>query len=112
MATINLSILTIPTPEPYDAAHPTRQWENLCFVFLQGLWQAKQAEWAESDAVSGGGGSVDLTTVNAQLTTLAEAFDLSGIEQALQDLQFNDVSVRFGNLEFRLSSKFSAVRVS
>lgn len=60
-----------------------------------------------------------LTNINLSLQTIAGAIqggkitiDLSGIEQALQDLQFNDVSVRFGNLEFRLSSKFSAVRVS
>lgn len=58
-----------------------------------------------------------LTDINISLQTIAGAIqggkitiDLTGVEQALRDLQFNDVAVRFGNLEFRLSGKFSSVR--
>jgi hypothetical protein len=58
-----------------------------------------------------------LTEINGSLQTIAGAvqggnitIDLSGVEQAIQDLQFNDLTVRFGNLEFLLSSKNSGVR--
>jgi hypothetical protein len=76
MATIDFELLTIPTPEPYDAAHPTRQLENLCFVALQFLWQAKQAAWTESDAVSSGGGAEtsDLVAKMGEMKTSLDAF--------------------------------------
>lgn len=85
MATIHLSQLTIPTPEPYLKGEPSRQLENLCYVLLQMLVLAKangvvfddQHLPAIKTAIQGltlTGGTADLTTINAKLTALAEAF--------------------------------------
>lgn len=86
MATINLSSLTIPTPEPYQKSNSTQQLENLCYILLQllvigkaqGLTLDDQRLPAITTAIQGitlTGGTADLTTVNAKLTALAEAFN-------------------------------------
>jgi hypothetical protein len=85
MATIALNQLTIPTPEPYSKNEPSKQLENLCYVFLQILVIGKAngvilddqrlpAIKTAIDGITLTGGVPDLTTVNAQLTNLAEAF--------------------------------------
>lgn len=40
---ISLSSITIPTPQPYDKTQPERQRENLSYVLLQILQEAKAA---------------------------------------------------------------------
>ena len=52
----------------------------------------------------------NLAEINASLQTIANAIqggkvtiDLSGVEQALKDLKYNDIAVRFGNIEFSLT---------
>lgn len=85
MAVMHLSQLTIPTPEPYDKQAAQKQIENLCYVLLQLLVLGKAAGVVIDDqrlpaikaAIDGisitGGSAADLTTVNAQLTLIAEA---------------------------------------
>ena len=41
MATLDLSTITIPTPEAFDEDNPTQEMENLCYVILQVLAKAK-----------------------------------------------------------------------
>jgi hypothetical protein len=85
MATIAFSSLTIPTPEPYSKNEPSKQLENLCYVLLQMLALGKtngvvlddQRLPAIKTAIQGIGLTVnapDLSTINTQLTALAEAF--------------------------------------
>lgn len=53
MAEFNLTQVTVPTPQPYDANDPTRQVENLCYVALQLLALAKDAEFVVRDNLAG-----------------------------------------------------------
>lgn len=85
MATIALSQLTIPMPEPYQKNDASKQLENLCYVLLQMLVIGKANGAILDDqrlpniktAIQGMSLTVtpaDLSTMNAQLTALAEAF--------------------------------------
>jgi hypothetical protein len=85
MATVNFTNLTIPTPQPYDKNDGQRQQENFFYVLNQLLVLMKAAGFQLNDvdlsniktAIQGitlTGGVPDLTTVNAKLTILAEAF--------------------------------------
>jgi len=86
MATILLSQLTIPTPEPYQKNEPTKQLENVCYVLLQMLVIGKTSGMILDDQrlpaiktaiqnLSLTVNPADLTTINQQLTALAEAFE-------------------------------------
>lgn len=83
MSTFNLSSVTIPTPQPYDDKEPTRQLENLSYVLLQMFDQAKQAGFTFNDAT----------------------VDVSGIEQAVQDLKYNGQVIDLGPIKIFLTGK-------
>jgi hypothetical protein len=87
MSTFNLTPVTIPTPQPYDDKDPTRQLENLSYVLLQMLDQAKTAGFTFSDA-------------QAELSV-----DVSGIEAAIQDLKYNSQVIDLGPIKIFLTGK-------
>lgn len=95
MADLSLTHITIPTPEPYNKSKSDQQRENLAYVALQVLQEAKQDGFTLSDG---------LVTAIESLTLAGSGgeVDLSGIEQALRDLRFNSMVVDFGpfRLEF------------
>jgi hypothetical protein len=84
MANINFATLTIPTPEPYTKSESTRNVENVCYVLLQMFIQGKANGVVLNDqrlidiktaiqGISLSVGAADLTTINAELTAIAEA---------------------------------------
>lgn len=77
---ISLETTTIPTPQPYDAAAPHQQVENLCYVLLQILDQAK----ANGESLS-----LSVTELTA----------------AVQSLAFNNQEVQLGALTLRSCGK-------
>lgn len=87
MSTFNLTAVTIPTPQPYDDKDPQRQIENLSYVVLQILSQAKLAGFTFNDA------QVSLTV------------DVSGIESAIRDLKYNGEIIDLGPIKLYLTGK-------
>lgn len=70
MADIVFSTLTIPTPQPYDDAHPHRQRENLFYVLNQIAAQFK-TNGVVLDA--------DLTQAVLDLSYAGQEIDLPGL---------------------------------
>lgn len=87
MGDINFSLLTIPTPEPYDAKDDRRQHENLCYVLNQLLVQAQNAGFVLSDQI----------------------INLSGIVQGIQDLQHEGVLLDLGCIKVIKTGKTGSV---
>ena len=87
MSTFNLSQVTIPTPQPYNNKENNQQRENLCYVLLQAIGQAKQAGFTFADT-------------QASLT-----IDVSGIESALRDLKYNSEVLDLGPIKIYLTGK-------
>jgi hypothetical protein len=92
MSTFNLSAVTIPTPQPYDDKEPTQQLENLSYVLLQIIEQAKASGFTFNDA------QVTLTV------------DVSGVESAIRDLKYNSETLDLGPIRIHLTGK--AVSIS
>lgn len=78
---IDMSLITVPTSEPYDSTHPQRQAENAAYVALQIMTQVK-AEYPELD--------IDLV-------------------DAVRSLGFNHASIRWGDIEITLSNTTSTI---
>lgn len=62
--------------------------------------------------------NTNLTTINVAVSNIGGAvqggqvtIDLSGIEQALQDLQFNSVTFHFGNLKVTFDGKTASLGI-
>lgn len=87
MSTFDLSQVTIPTPQPYDNKDANKQRENLCYVLLQVVSQAKQAGFT-------------LTDTQVSLTV-----DVTGIEDALRDLKYNSEVLDLGPIKIYLTGK-------
>jgi hypothetical protein len=92
MADFTLSAVTIPTPEPYDDKDPQRQLENLAFVLLQMIQQAKTAGFVFSDVAANAGG-----------------VDLTDITQAVNDLKYNGEVIDLGPIQIHLTGKTLSV---
>lgn len=73
MATIDLSSITIPTPEPFDPENPTKQLENLAYVKLQIYALEKTAGFIRSDSAKSIEDVIDI------LADLAVNIDLGGL---------------------------------
>lgn len=69
---LDISPISIPTPEPYDDQNPERQRENLAFVALQ-----------------------IIQLLHAQQPVLSVGDDLV---QAVRDLQFSTAHIKIGEL--------------
>lgn len=59
-----------------------------------------------------------LTDINVSLQTIANAIqggkvtmDLSGVEQALKDLQFNNITFTFGNTKISFDGKIASLSI-
>ncbi len=74
MAEFGLTQLTIPTPQPYNDKKPTQQLENLCYVALQMIAQAKQAGFV----------------IRENQATVLDV-NLTGVETKLEELKWNTV---------------------
>ena len=74
MAEFGLTQVTIPTPQPYDDKDENRQRENLCYVALQMLSQAKQAGFVFQDS-----------------QTAVMNVNLEGVETKLDELKWNTI---------------------
>jgi hypothetical protein len=91
MAAIDLKLLTIPLPQPYDDKDPDRQRENWAYVKLQVADLIKQAVIA--DPVSAGLLEIDLVS-------------------AIHALQFNHATVKIGDVEIVLTSSTASVDIA
>ena len=76
MAEFNLTQITIPTPQPYEKNNDNRQRENLCYVLLQMLAQAKSAGFVFREY---------------QPASVCMTADLSGVETKLDELKWNTI---------------------
>lgn len=83
MASVNLSAITVPTPEPYDDKDPQRQAENLCYVLNQLLAAGKAAGWAIPDPAD--------------------------VLAAIEALPFQNFEISFGDVAIRLGPKTATV---
>jgi hypothetical protein len=82
---IDLSTLTIPTPEPYDKKNPEQQRENMAFVALQILQQ-----------VAAFGTILEIpTTIGVEPNG-----SMQGVEDAIRDLLAVGYSVKIGPVTF------------
>jgi len=100
MADITFQAVTVPTPEPYAKRDSEKQRENLAYVMLQLIAQAKQAGFVLPDK-AGLQDVFDNMTVNVSVEMPA----LDGIEQAIHDLKFNSVTFTLGNASFVFDGK-------
>jgi hypothetical protein len=82
MASFGLTGITVPTPEPYNDENVHKQRENLAYVVLQMIAQAKQEGFTISD---------------------------SGIEDAIKTLQWNTVMLDLGPIKILLDNTSLAV---
>lgn len=88
MATIDLSLLTIPIPEPYDKNTPTKQQENFFYIVNQILDLMKQESFTIFDSQE----------PNVNIST-------AGIKEAIESLQWNDATIDLGPFRIILSSR-------
>jgi len=93
--TLDLSLITVPTPEPYLKNEPDRQRENLAYVGLQLLAQAKQQ-----------GVKVTYTDVDEGDTI---GLQLDGTAQATRDLQWQNQTFDLGPLKIIVSNRIMGV---
>lgn len=98
MADINVSGITVPTPEPFDKTQPERQRENLAYVALQFFTLAKDAGFVIPDK-TGLQSMFDSVNMSIQVSSL------DGVEQAIKDLKFNSVTFTLGNASFVFDGK-------
>lgn len=98
MAEIEFSLLTVPTPEPYDKKDERRQEENFYYVLNQLFVLAKNAGFVLSDEVTNPtppGGDIDI--------------NLDGVEQAIRDLQFIGTLLDLGHIKVIKTGKTGSV---
>ena len=100
MATITFSTLTIPTPQPYDNKNSSRNLEDMCYVILQILQQAKTAGVVISDQ-----GLAAITTAIGNLSLSVPPADFEELTQAVQDLRFNSITLDFGRFRMFYDGK-------
>lgn len=93
MAAIDLSTITIPSPQAYASDEPTRNQENYHNVLLQMLTQAK----ANSEPYELGAETASLTV------------DLSALITAVQDLKFNGQEIDLGVIRIILDGQTLSV---
>lgn len=93
--TLSLAPVTIPTPEPYDAAHPDKQRENCAYVALQVLAQAKQQ-------------GVKLTYTDIDGAPIG--WRLDGVERATRDLAWNGQVIDLGPIQIVLTNRTLSIR--
>jgi len=87
MAYINLSGVTVPTPQPYDDKFDTRNAENFYFVALQIFQLLKDAAFKVPDK--------DETATETV--------------KAIQDLQYNGETLDLGPLQITFTGKTISV---
>jgi hypothetical protein len=91
MSNVNLSQVTLPTPQPYDRNDSNRQQENFFYVINQILALGKQANWQVPDLQD------FLPTTNS--------VDITELTQAVQDLQFNGQTIDLGAIKLMFDGK-------
>jgi len=97
MAEIEFSLLTVPTPEPYDDKDERRQQENFYYVLNQLFVLAKNARFVLSDQVTN-------PTTNVEMNA-----NLEGVETAIRDLQFEGMLLDLGNLKVLRTGKTGSI---
>ena len=96
---IDLSTITIPTPEPYQKNEPDQQRENLAFVVLQVIETIKQQNPI-----------FDVDIVQAIKDLQLQTAPMSEIVQAIKDLQFQTAHITVGEiLDIQVSRKTLSV---
>jgi len=82
---VEMGLITVPTPEPFDANRPERQRENLAYVINQILAQMQQNNVKIEIP--------DTFGVNV-------AGNMAGVEDAIRDLLAVGWSVKIGPVKF------------
>jgi len=88
-AIVDLTQLTIPTPEPFDKTQPERQRENLAYVGMQILSLFKQAG----------------VTISSKIVDGSMTIDVDGLTQAVNDLQFQGIILDSNGTQIYLTRK-------
>lgn len=94
MATVPLTSLTLPIPEPYDKKEDNKQRENFYYALNQILTLGKTAGWEIPDPL-------DLIPVDSggSLNTLEE------IRDAIQNLQYEDLTFDLGVIKIHIQGR-------
>lgn len=101
MAFIDLSTVSVPTPQPYNDKAPTQNSENFYFAALQILQSLQAASFKVGD-------KDQANTIANAITNLSLSVppaDMTALTQAVKDLKLTDAVIDFGFCRVYLSGQ-------